>query len=200
MTPLSLTPFAAAAFFLLLAAVLPPPAFSAPPVHQQCLGEQAYKRSLYLKSWDRSAVGCKDTRHAVLARDARRGTLKYKTSKKCVVTSGVWYDPYTGKRLTKPSQIHVDHVVPLAVIHRDGGCNWAPLKRRMVANDMSNLLVTWSRSNLRKSDNRPQERMPMINRCTYLLVWRNTKMRFGLVISPAEAHFLDNYQNCDWRR
>ena len=164
-----------------------------------CENSTSYKRSLYLKKWDRNVAGCRDTRNEVLRRDAVYGSVRFKTARQCKVVSGVWHDPYTGYRITSPSRIHIDHGVPLLNIHKSGGCKLSPSQRRAMANDMSNLLAVYSRSNLRKGAKTPLTWLPEINRCTYLLWWQNTKIRFGLTLSKAEVRFIRNYQGCDWR-
>ena len=54
----------------------------------------------------------------------------------CNVVSGQWLDPYTGQTFTDPSDLDIDHVVPLAEAHRSGASHWLPQLRTQFANDL----------------------------------------------------------------
>ena len=59
--------------------------------------------------WDPPQASC-DAREAALIRDGNN----VKAGKDCKITSGEWYDPYTDKTYSKPQDLDIDHVVPLA--------------------------------------------------------------------------------------
>lgn len=71
-----------------------------------------YTRDLF-PHWISQGGGC-DTRQVVLKRDADS------YSGDCPVTSGKWYSYYDGVTLTSPSDLDIDHVVPLAEAWRSG--------------------------------------------------------------------------------
>ncbi len=71
-----------------------------------------YSRDLF-PHWSSQGGGC-DTRQVVLKRDAD----SYVGS--CPVTSGSWYSYYDGLTFTNPSDLDIDHVVPLAEAWRSG--------------------------------------------------------------------------------
>ena len=49
----------------------------------------------------------------------------------CRVVGGQWHDPYTGTTFTDPSRLDIDHLVPLAEVHRSGGGEmWSDAQRR----------------------------------------------------------------------
>ncbi|EAU29946.1 hypothetical protein ATEG_09755 [Aspergillus terreus NIH2624] len=66
-----------------------------------------YDRDLF-PHWDSQGNSC-DTRDIVLIRD---GT-NVKQGSSCAV-SGTWYSPYDGATWTDPSDVDIDHVVPLS--------------------------------------------------------------------------------------
>ena len=44
--------------------------------------------------------------------------------KGCKVTKGEWSDRYTGKTLSDPKSVDINHVVPLAEAWRSGASSW----------------------------------------------------------------------------
>ena len=62
--------------------------------------------------WIDADGDCQNTRHEVLIEESRV-PVTFKTSRQCIVISGEWHDPYTGRVFTDPSMLDVDHVVPL---------------------------------------------------------------------------------------
>src|SRR5690606_28748554 len=95
----------------------------------------AYDRDEWLPSWADADNDCQNTRHEVLIAEAD-GPLTY-SSGGCTVTSGAWHDPYTGLTFTNPSDIDIDHMVPLADAHRSGGWKWTTATKRQYANDLT---------------------------------------------------------------
>ena len=70
--------------------------------------------------WDAPDKSC-DARDAAMVRDGNG----VKVDKKgCKVTKGEWPDPYTGKTLSDPKSVDIDHVVPLAEAWRSGASSW----------------------------------------------------------------------------
>ncbi|CAN5849811.1 hypothetical protein BH23ACT11_BH23ACT11_11380 [soil metagenome] len=65
--------------------------------------------------WDVSDTSC-DARDAALIRDGEN----VQVGSGCDVVTGVWLDPFTAQTFTDPSDIDVDHVVPLANAWRYG--------------------------------------------------------------------------------
>lgn len=100
------------------------------------------------------------------------------------ITGGTWYIPYTGETVTYQSKeevsknIQIDHIVPVAYAHRHGASSWDEDKREEFYNDygqssiwsngdnsddyenVGNLIVSDSRSNIQKSDSGPSEWLP----------------------------------------
>ena len=77
--------------------------------------------------------------------------MEYEDSDQCRVAEGEWDGPYTGEQFTDPSDLDVDHMVPLANAHRSGG--WAcgaNRRKRQYANDLSYAGSPDSRAELRE--------------------------------------------------
>lgn len=106
------------------------------------------------------------------------------TGDKNRVTGGTWYIPYTGETVSYQSKedvsknIQIDHIVPVAYAHRHGASSWDKDKKEEFYNDygqssvwsngnssddyenVGNLIVSDSRSNIQKSDSGPSEWLP----------------------------------------
>ena len=107
------------------------------------------------------------------------GPLTYSSSG-CTVVSGVWDDPYTATRFTSPSDVDIDHMVPLSDAHRSGGWQWTTTKKRDYANDLNHpetLIAVDDGSNSSKSDKSPDQWMPpnVGYHCTYAIEWVDIK-------------------------
>lgn len=100
--------------------------------------------------------------------NAREETLifdKFKNKNK-----DVWICPYTGKIITNPSELDIDHIVPLKWAWYHGADKWTDEKRMLFANDGANLLAVHGPSNRSKRDRIPTVWIPPnINYCiTYI--------------------------------
>ncbi len=130
---------------------------------------------------------CQDTRAEILLRDSL-GPIKFKRNKPCNVSWGRWLCPYTGKEILKASELDIDHIVPLAHAHRNGGANWPREKKRQLANDPLNLVAVEASANRAKGDQGPEQWRPPQRSFwpEYAKRWRAVKSKYGLTISPAE--------------
>lgn len=103
--------------------------------------------------------GC-DTRNDVLRRDLTSVVLK-PGSRGCVVQSGVLQDRYTGDTITfsrsRPTEVHVDHIVARKWVWDRGASTWPESKRAEFANDPRNLVATVGRVNSSKGDDGPAD-------------------------------------------
>ncbi len=79
--------------------------------------DEAFERALY-PHWIDADGDCRDTRAEVLAAESLT-PVRY-DGRGCKVVAGRWFDPFTGRTLTDPSMIDIDHRVPLAEAHRSG--------------------------------------------------------------------------------
>jgi hypothetical protein len=112
----------------------------------------------------------------------------------CVVEAGVLpVDPYTGQRRVRftkeqPTEVQVDHLVPLSRAWRLGAAQWPLQRRERFANDPANLVLTGT-ANQAKGDSGPGEWMPLHRAyvCTYLARYLAVSITYRLPITQADA-------------
>ncbi|KAL4892026.1 hypothetical protein BDV59DRAFT_202925 [Aspergillus ambiguus] len=146
-----------------------------------------YDRDLF-PHWDSQGNSC-DTRDMVLIRD---GT-DVKQGSGCSV-SGRWYSPYDGETWTDPSDVDIDHVVPLSNAWKSGASDWTTDQREAFANDLENpqLLAVTDNVNQAKGDDGPEDWKPSLTsyHCTYAKMWVKVKSVYKLTITSAEKDAL----------
>lgn len=176
---------------LTLAALLTLPALAAPLNGIQIepeSNEAGYKRSLY-KLWIDADSDGQDSRQEVLIEESLIG-LTFDFNGK--VSGGLWVGPYCGFIPTNPSELDIDHMVPLKEAHLSGGHAWTPEKRQDYANGLTaahHLIAVKGGCNRSKQDHDPAEWMPP-NRtywCTYLEDWIAIKEQWEVSMDQAEA-------------
>jgi hypothetical protein len=137
------------------------------------------------RHWDNYERSCWNVREEVLWRDAVKDetlTLldinKVRTddkSKACYITGGTWVDPYTGEEFTNPSDLDVDHMIPLGYAARAGGYLWDDNKKMDYANYLDynyHLVAVSASANRSKSDNGPADWKPRKEfYCQYGVAW-----------------------------
>lgn len=131
-----------------------------------------------------------NTREAVLVRDGK----SVKTDTRCQTTSGTWTSVYTGEKITDPSKIDIDHMVPLANAWRSGANKWTDAQREKFANDMNlpQLVAVDSSSNRSKGDQDPSQWKPTAKSqwCLYATDWVEVKNSYKLTVTAAEKKAL----------
>jgi len=159
-----------------------------------------YVRDEWLSSWADADADCQNTRHEVLIAEVD-GPLSFGPGA-CSVTAGVWNDPYTATTFTNPSDIDIDHMVPLADAHRSGGWQWSTTRKRQYANDLDHpetLIAVDDASNSSKSDKSPDQWLPpnASYHCAYAIDWIIVKTTWTLTVTSAERTALDQIlQRC----
>lgn len=184
---------------LLSASALPPdlPSQSTTQAQLNSLNVQSeesmsgYSREKF-PHWISQGDGC-DTRQVILKRDADN------YSGNCPVTSGKWYSYYDGITFNDPSQLDIDHVVPLAEAWRSGASSWSTAKREDFANDLNGpqLIAVSASSNRSKGDQDPSTWQPPRAgaNCAYAKMWINTKYNWGLHLQSSEKTALQGMLN-----
>jgi hypothetical protein len=158
-----------------------------------------YERSKF-KLWDTHPDGC-NTRDKVLIRDAKR---KPHIGAGCALTHGKWVSPYDGITTTNPTDVQIDHVVPLAAAWRAGAWKWDPKTREAYANDRGtsyDLLAVSAHSNESKSDKGPDQWLPPRTSfdCRYMADYTAVLWRWRLTIDRTEHRFLHSHlAACGW--
>jgi hypothetical protein len=110
----------------------------------------------------------------------------------CDVLSGRWRDPYAGVTYTDPSEIDIDHVVPLANAWRSGADSWDGRLRELYANDPSVVLSVETGENRSKGDKGPEAWKPPDRGawCDYASRWISIKSEYDLSVNRKERSVL----------
>lgn len=145
-----------------------------------------YTRELFGPVWkDVDRNGC-DTRNDLSDIQIKPGT------RDCVVLSGHLADPYTGEGVDfqrgGPSEVDIDHLVPLSDAWQKGAQGWDQDKRERLANDPANLAASSASANRSKGDSDLATWLPP-NRahwCTYTAEIVHVNASYGLWMTPAE--------------
>ena len=143
-----------------------------------------YSRDLF-PTWDTISGTC-NTREWILKRDGSNVT----TNSSCYPTSGSWYSPYDGATWSSPSDVDIDHLVPLAEAWDSGASKWTTAHRQAFANDVTRpqLLAVTDNVNQSKSDQSPDAWKPPLSSyyCIYARMWVRVKYVWALTVTSAE--------------
>jgi hypothetical protein len=152
-----------------------------------------YVRSSWGSGWKDFDKDCQDTRQEVLiAESLIEVTLD---ERGCKVLAGRWLCPFTGKVITNPKVLDIDHMVPLKEAHDSGGWEWSKEVKVKYYNDLTSMihLVAVYRSvNRSKGSKSPDEWMPPNKEyhCAYLLDWVEIKHKAGLTMTTVEKEYI----------
>lgn len=117
---------------------------------------QEYDRKLFRHWIDEDSDGM-DTRQEVLASQSITFVVVDGDHK---VIYGTWACPYTGITTHDPSDLDIDHIVPLEWAWNHGADKWDSEKRRKFANDPINTVAVIARVNRAKGSKGPYYWMP----------------------------------------
>jgi hypothetical protein len=137
--------------------------------------------------WVDADGDCQDTRDEVLEAESLEETGG------CDVTEGKWLSYYDGVTTQDPSDLDIDHLVPLAEAWDSGAKRWTAGTRTRFANDLGDrrsLVAVTAAANRSKGDRDPAEWMPDRAGCTYLRQWVAVKLRWRLTVNRPERRFL----------
>jgi hypothetical protein len=153
-----------------------------------------YSRSLF-KHWvDADGDSC-DTREEVLiAESTSRAQVD---AYGCKVIEGDWLSPYDNVTHTNPSELDIDHMIPLKEAWDSGAWAWSVMKRQLFANDLTDarsLIAVTAGQNRSKSDRDPSNWLPPQTqyRCTYLAEWVAIKSHWKLSMDQSEFGRIKN--------
>lgn len=169
-----------------------------------------YDRREHFGGWriHRPREKCSRTREVVLFRQADPA-VPVRTNENCRVISGMWLDPYTGRIITNPLELHIDHVVPLRHAYYAGAYAWRPSLRCHYSNYIYNsyhLVAVSGRENMSKGDRTPEHYLPPNRQyhCEYLSGWMKIKIIWHLWSTVEEVQAIENQfaaANCPaWMR
>lgn len=144
-----------------------------------------YDRSQW-KHWSDLDKNRCNTREDILLSSGK--DIKLDALDKCKAISGIWISVYDGKKFTNPSELDIDHVIPLGYAAKHGGQDWTPAKKEIFANDISQLLAVSANSNRSKSDKGPGNYMPskVDYWCSYAQKWIVTTSKYGIWIENTD--------------
>ncbi|MBX7445463.1 MULTISPECIES: HNH endonuclease family protein [unclassified Arthrobacter] len=159
----------------------------------------AYDRALFEHWIDANGNGC-DTRQEVLISESQ---VPVTYGSGCTITAGKWYSYYDGATWTNPSDVDIDHLVPLEEAWGSGAYRWTPELRKAYANDLD-----WSRSLVAVTDNVNQSKGSQDpstwlpgdgsidpKNCDYAIDWITVKWRWNLTADNAERDVLSSIVN-----
>ncbi len=133
-----------------------------------------------------------DTRIEILKRDS----LIPVTQEGKKVTKGLWTCLYTGRVITDPRRLDIDHIVALKEAHNFGGFAWDKDKREQIANDPENLLAVYRSSNRAKGFKNSHQGMPpnIAHWGRYLILRERVIKKYDLTQSKAELQAVKFYR------
>jgi len=148
--------------------------------------------------WIDADGDCQDTRTEVLVAEAEPGSIVFTDARQCKIAAGRWRCPYTGRVITDPRQLDVDHLVPLAHAHAAGGKSWSRAQRTAFANDLGDarhLVAVVAGANRSKGARSIETWLPpnATARCEYVDAWRAITARWSLRATSREAELAEAY-------
>lgn len=148
-------------------------------------GPLEYDRDLY-KHWIDADGDCQDTRQEILIMESL--VVVELTEDGCRVTSGLWVGAYTGEVFTSPSELDIDHIVPLSEAHASGAWAWDDEQRETFANDPDNLVAVRASANRSKGADDPARWLPpnLAYLEEYLRQYKRVKAKYDLFYDARE--------------
>ncbi len=150
-----------------------------------------YSRDLFPHWIDADGDGC-STRNEVLIAEADDPVT---VGSGCSLSGGRWFSYYDRLSWTNPSDVDIDHMVPLAEAWDSGARTWTTSVRQSYANDLGDsrsLVGVTDNVNQEKGDADPREWMPTYEKCRYLREWVAVKHRWRLTVDSGEKSALSS--------
>ena len=152
-------------------------------------GNPKYDRDEW-RHWTDEDGDCQDARQETLIAESTQPVV-FTGDEQCRVQSGLWIGPYTGTVVTDPSDLDIDHMVPLANAHRSGGHSWSKARKSAFANSLAypgHLIATTARANRAKGAKGPEEWRPPVTDywCQYAVDWIEIKRSWDLTATVDE--------------
>ena len=160
-----------------------------------------YDRDDWGSGWSDDDGDCLSTRHEVLMHEAAESVFLRDDG--CLVTGGTWLAEFTGVVVSDPTDLDIDHFVPLANAHMSGAWAWSAETKRSYYNDLTDprhLIAVTSSANRSKGSRGPDEWKPPDETywCVYADTWVDIKVRWELTVTTGELDVLRSMlSSCD---
>lgn len=164
-------------------------------------GLPEYDRGTW-RHWVDEDHDCQNARQEVLIAESEIA-VTFESDEQCRVATGSWVGPYTGKTVTSPGDLDIDHLVPLENAHRSGAWSWDRERKQEFANYLGyegHLIATTSSANRSKGSKGPEAWRPEMRGywCEYATAWVTVKNQWGLTVTEDEyAALMEMLATCD---
>ena len=154
------------------------------------------------KHWTDADGDCQDARQEVLIAESL-AEVTFETDRGCRVETGQWYGAFTGVYVEDPSDLDIDHLVPLKNAHLSGAWKWDADMREEYANyleEENHLIAVTKGANRSKGAKGPEEWGPpdLDYFCRYAQDWTEVKARWQLTMTKVESEIvMDMLGTCE---
>lgn len=145
--------------------------------------------------WSDLDADCQDSRVELLIASSAV-TVAFQDTDPCEeVTSGHWFDPYTGRVFQAAALLDIDHRVALKEAHKLGGAHWSRQKKQIFANDPENLIAVYRGANRAKGSKSSDQWLPSVEsyRCEYIEKRLHIMRKYDLIMPKTEAGLQQQY-------
>lgn len=155
-----------------------------------------YDRDLFGNWIDDDRDGC-NTREEVLQAES---LIPIGRDSNCKIISGEWYSAFDEIVTSDPSDLQIDHFVPLSEAWKSGAYLWTNETRLRFANDLEfekSLIAVTGSSNSSKGNRDPANWMPSNSsyHCQYIVDWVLIKLRWSLSVDTEELSAINRISN-----
>jgi len=142
--------------------------------------------------WSDDDRDCQNTRHEILISTSKK-VVEFKTENGCNVSTGEWFDPYSGNTYFNSVELDLDHIVPLKFAHGHGADVWSRERKETFANDLDNLILVQASLNRQKGAKGLDEWLPpnQLYRCEYIARFNTIMAKYELKYIPAEQRTIN---------
>ena len=130
-------------------------------------------------------------------------SVTFETDRQCRVEIGRWFGALTSVYVEDPSDLDIDHLVPLKNAHLSGAWRWDADMRQEYANyleEEDHLIAVTAGANRSKGAKGPEEWGPpdLDYWCQYATDWTEVKARWGLTMTKVESEIvMDMLGTCE---
>jgi hypothetical protein len=152
------------------------------------VGEKYDRKKHFGNGWIDADGDCQDTRQEVLITESLIPVTL--TWDGCKVKGGLWYCKFTGLVYVEPSDVDIDHLVPLKAAWLAGADHWSQAERIAYANNLADpdhLIAVDDSTNQSKGARDPGQWLPQINKSWYIEAWWSVKNEYDMTFNAQEV-------------